>query len=99
MPNVTSALNNITMLMKDNIVSEVSQGKESFLKIQKDIQYAVNQTIPVVSASIRNAGDFLADLAKNMTMLIDRINNDIDKVYMKQIDVARTNIDQYSPYR
>ncbi|XP_001122309.4 prominin-like protein isoform X5 [Apis mellifera] len=99
LPNVTSALNNITMLMKDNIVSEVSQGKESFLKIQKDIQYAVNQTIPVVSASIRNAGDFLADLAKNMTMLIDRINNDIDKVYMKQIDVARTNIDQYSPYR
>ncbi|XP_061940582.1 prominin-like protein isoform X19 [Apis cerana] len=99
LPNVTSALNNITMLMKDNIVSEVSQGKESFLKIQKDIQYAVNQTIPVVSASIRNAGDFLADLARNMTMLIDRINNDIDKVYMKQIDVARTNIDQYSPYR
>nr|XP_012152652.1 PREDICTED: prominin-like protein isoform X3 [Megachile rotundata] len=99
LPNVTSALHNITMLMKGNIVSEVSQGKESFLKIQKDIQHAVNQTIPVVSASIRRAGVFLTDLADNMTMLIDRINVDIDKIYIKNMDVVRTHIDQYAPYR
>ncbi|CAK9834028.1 Prominin-like protein [Anthophora retusa] len=99
LPNVTSALHNITMLMKGNIVSEVSQGKESFLKIQKDIQHAVNQTIPVVSASIRRARDFPSSLASNMTYLIDRLNVQIDKVYMKQLDVAQAHIDQYSPYR
>lgn len=85
--------------MESNIVSEVSQGKESFLKIQEDIQHAVNQTIPMVSASIRRAGDFLVILAKNMTMLIDRINGDIDRSYMKDLDVAQSHIDQYSPYR
>lgn len=85
--------------MNGNIVSEVSQGKESFLKIQKDIQHAVNQTIPVVSASIRNAGDFVVALANNMTALIDRINVDIDRVYIRHLDVAQTHIDQYSPYR
>ncbi|XP_017759376.1 PREDICTED: prominin-like protein isoform X3 [Eufriesea mexicana] len=99
LPNVTSALRNITMLLESNIVSEVSQGKESFLKIQEDIQHAVNQTIPMVSASIGRAGDFLGILAKNMTMLIDRINGDIDKSYMKDLDVAQSHIDQYSPYR
>ncbi|CAD1473479.1 unnamed protein product, partial [Heterotrigona itama] len=98
LPNVTSALHNITMLMKGNIVSEVSQGKESFLKIQKDIQHAVNQTIPVVSASIRRIGVFCSSLATNMTMLIDRINVEIDRS-VKNLDFARTHIDQYSPYR
>ncbi|XP_066595040.1 prominin-like protein isoform X2 [Prorops nasuta] len=99
LPDVTFALRNITILMDGNIVSEVSQGRESFLKIQKDIQHAVNQTIPVVSASIRRAGDYLASIANNMTSLIDRINNDIDKVYIRHLEVARTHIDQYSPYR
>lgn len=99
LPNVTSALYNITMLMRGNIVSEVSQGKESFLKIQKDIQHAVNQTIPVVSASIRRASDFPTGLAHNMSALLDRINVDIDRVYIRHLDVAQTHIDQYSPYR
>ncbi|KAG7210464.1 hypothetical protein KM043_011990 [Ampulex compressa] len=99
LPDVTFALHNITVLMEGNIVSEVSQGRESFLKIQKDIQHAVNQTIPVVSASIRRAGDFLAGIAQNITALIDRINVDIDRVYIPHLDVARNHIDQYSPYR
>lgn len=85
--------------MESNIVSEVSQGRESFLKIQKDIQHAVNQTIPVVSASIRRAGDYLASIANNMTSLIDRMNNDIEKVYFQHLEVARNYVVQYSPYR
>lgn len=80
-------------------MSEVSQGRDSFLKIQKDIQHAVNQTIPVVSASIRRACNFLASIANNMTAIIDRINVDIDRVYIRHLEVARNNIDQYSPYR
>lgn len=99
LPDVTFALHNITVLMESNIVSEVSQGRDSFLKIQKDIQHAVNQTIPVVSASIRRSCNFLASIANNMTALIDRINVDIDKVYMRHLEVARSNINQYSPYR
>ncbi|KAH0947412.1 hypothetical protein HN011_009786 [Eciton burchellii] len=99
LPDVTFALHNITVLMESNIVSEVSQGRETFLKIQKDIQHAVNQTIPVVSASIRRACDYLASVASNMTALIDRINVDIDRVYIRHLEVARVNIDQYSPYR
>ncbi|XP_014484021.1 PREDICTED: prominin-like protein isoform X7 [Dinoponera quadriceps] len=99
LPDVTFALHNITVLMEGNIVSEVSQGRESFLKIQKDIQHAVNQTIPVVSASIRRACNFLATIAANMTSLIDRLNIDIDRVYIPHLDIARNNIDQYSPYR
>ncbi|XP_032665091.1 prominin-like protein isoform X3 [Odontomachus brunneus] len=99
LPDVTFALHNITVLMEGNIVSEVSQGRESFLKIQKDIQHAVNQTIPVVSASIRRACNFLTIIATNMTALIDRLNADIDRVYIPHLDVARSNIDQYSPYR
>ncbi|XP_070163104.1 prominin-like protein isoform X2 [Polyergus mexicanus] len=99
LPDVTFALHNITVLMESNIVSEVSQGRDSFLKIQKDIQHAVNQTIPVVSASIRRACNFLAGIANNMTAIIDRINVDIDKVYIRHLEIARNNIDQYSPYR
>ncbi|KAG5321983.1 PROML protein, partial [Pseudoatta argentina] len=99
LPDVTFALHNITVLMESNIVSEVSQGRDSFLKIQKNIQHAVNQTIPVVSASIRRACNYLASIANNMTALIDRINVDIDKVYMRHLDVAQNNINQYSPYR
>ncbi|XP_018371477.1 PREDICTED: LOW QUALITY PROTEIN: prominin-like protein [Trachymyrmex cornetzi] len=99
LPDVTFALHNITVLMESNIVSEVSQGRDSFLKIQKDIQHAVNQTIPVVSASIRRACNYLASIANNMTALIDRINVDIDKVYMRHLEVAQNNINQYSPYR
>ncbi|KAL0130185.1 hypothetical protein PUN28_002047 [Cardiocondyla obscurior] len=99
LPDVTFALHNITVLMDSNIVSEVSQGRDSFLKIQKDIQHAVNQTIPVVSASIRRACNFLATIANNMTALIDRINVDIDKVYIQHLEVAQNNINQYSPYR
>ncbi|XP_017888116.1 prominin-like protein isoform X3 [Ceratina calcarata] len=98
LPNVTSALDNISNLMKDNIVSEVGKGKEEFQKIQDDIQHAVNQTIPVVSASIRNVGHFLIQQAQSMMMLVDRINGDIDKL-IKHLNVAQTHIDQYSPYR
>ena len=98
LPNVTSALNNITMLMKGNIVSEVSQGKESFLKIQKDIQHAVNQTIPVVSASIRRVSVHMDALAKNMTVLLDRIGVEISDD-MKAVDHTWKHVDQYIPYR
>lgn len=85
--------------MEGNIVSEVSQGRESFLKIQKDIQHAVNQTIPVVSASIRRSCNFLTNIAHNMTALIDRLNADIDRYYIPYLDDARGTIDQFSPYR
>ncbi|XP_076292505.1 LOW QUALITY PROTEIN: prominin-like protein [Lasioglossum baleicum] len=99
LPNVTSALYNITQLMKGNIVSEVSKGKETFLKIQKDIQQAVNQTIPVVSASIRNAGVIQEELAQNVTAILDRLSVDIDRLYVRNLDPAWTAIEQYSPYR
>nr|XP_050854478.1 prominin-like protein isoform X4 [Vespula vulgaris] len=99
LPDLTSALHNITILMESNIVSEVSQGRESFLKIQKDIQHAVNQTIPVVSASIRRAGDYLASIANNMTSLIDRISNDIEKVYFQHLEEAHNYVVYYSQYR
>ena len=85
--------------MEDNIVSEVSQGKESFLRIQKDIQHAVNQTIPVVSASIRRAGDSLEGAARNMTVLLDRIILEITNHQIPSLDDAKKHINQYSPYR
>lgn len=85
--------------MEGNIVSEVSQGRESFLKIQRDIQRAVNQTIPVVSESVRNAGRSLADVSNNITSLIDRINSDINRVYIPHLKYAQDAIDQYSMYR
>ncbi|XP_033213236.1 prominin-like protein isoform X2 [Belonocnema kinseyi] len=99
LPDVTHALRNITQLMEDNIVYEVSQGRDSFLRIQKDIQHAVNQTIPVVSASIRRAGDSLEAAARNMTAILDMINSNITNSYIPSLDVARNHIDQYAPYR
>lgn len=99
LPDVTHALRNITQLMEDNIVYEVSQGRDSFLRIQKDIQQAVNQTIPVVSASIRRAGDSLEAAARNMTALLDMIILNITNSYIPSLDVARNHIDQYAPYR
>ena len=79
-------------------MSEVSQGKESFLKIQKDIQHAVNQTIPVVSASIRRVSVHMDALAKNMTVLLDRIGVEISDD-MKAVDHTWKHVDQYIPYR
>lgn len=99
LPDVTGALGNITQLMEDNIVFEVSQGRESFLRIQKDIQQAVNQTIPVVSASIRRAGDALENAARNITHLIDRFTYEITKSHIPALDGAKSYIDQYAPYR
>ncbi|XP_023289033.1 prominin-like protein [Orussus abietinus] len=99
LPDVTLALRNITVLMESNIVSDVSQGRESFLKIQNDIQQSVNQTIPVVSASIRRAGDSLITFKNSMTYIIDRMNMEIERMYIPRIDQAQTHIDQYSPYR
>lgn len=98
LPDVTNALDNISNLMKDNIVSEVGKGKEEFQKIQDDIQHAVNQTIPVVSTSIKNVGHFLQAQAKTMMTPIDRIEADIDKL-SRHMNVVQTHIDQYSPYR
>lgn len=85
--------------MDGNIVSEVSQGKEFFTKIQRDIQQEVDQTIPVVSASIRNAGRGLASVSNNITKLIDNLNSDINRVYIPHLKIAQDNIDQYSLYR
>lgn len=85
--------------MEDNIEAEVSQGKESFMKIQKDIQHAVNQTIPVVSASIKRAGESLKLVSENITRLLKKIDNDIDKKYIPHVNVISTHINQYSPYR
>ncbi|XP_011300771.1 prominin-like protein isoform X5 [Fopius arisanus] len=99
LPDVTFALRNITSLMEGNIVSEVRQGKESFLRIQRDIQRAVNQTIPIVSTSIRKAGQSLSETASNMTSIIDRINRDIKRVYIPHLKLAQDHIDQYSMYR
>ncbi|XP_058796560.1 prominin-like protein isoform X2 [Phymastichus coffea] len=97
--DVNIALSNISNLLDDNIVQEVSKGKEQFMNIQKEIQQAVNKTIPIVSASIRRAGDSLTEQAKQIMQLIDRLNLDIRKKYIPQLDVARRYIDQYSPYR
>lgn len=85
--------------MEGNIVSEVSQGRETFLKIQRNIQHAVNETIPVVSASIENAGRSLASASKNITSLIDKINKEITKVYIPHLKIAQDNIEEYSIYR
>ncbi|XP_015513238.1 prominin-like protein isoform X2 [Neodiprion pinetum] len=99
LPDVSHALHNITLLMEGNIVSEVSQGRDSFAKIQKDIQHAVNQTIPVISASIRRAGDSLQGIANNITSLLDKISSDIHTKYIRHVDIAGTHINQYSQYR
>ncbi|XP_011499437.1 PREDICTED: prominin-like protein isoform X1 [Ceratosolen solmsi marchali] len=97
--DVTYVLNNISHLMDDNIVMEVRKGMDQFMNIQKEIQQAVNQTIPIVSASIRRAGESLATVASNIIQLIDRLNIDIDKKYVPQLEFARRHIEQYSPYR
>ncbi|XP_043469571.1 prominin-like protein isoform X3 [Leptopilina heterotoma] len=99
LPNVTGAIGDITQLMEENIVYEVSQGRESFLRIQKDIQHAVNETIPVVSASIRRAGNALENAARNITNLIDRFIFEITKSHIPALDGAKSYIDQYAPYR
>ncbi|XP_015595428.1 prominin-like protein isoform X3 [Cephus cinctus] len=99
LPDVTVALRKITSLMDSNIVSEVSQGRDSFLKIQEDIQHAVNQTIPVVSASIRRTGDSLAKTANNLTAILDGISDNINKIYIPHLRMAGDQIKQYSPYR
>ncbi|XP_057323214.1 prominin-like protein isoform X2 [Microplitis mediator] len=99
LPDVSLALRNITSLMEGNIVSEVSAGRESFLKIQRDIQQAVNETIPVVSASIENAGHSLANASNSITSLIDKINKDINKVYIPYLKIAQDKIEGYSIYR
>lgn len=85
--------------MEGNIVTEVRKGRDSFLKIQRDIQRAVNQTIPVVSSSIRQAGDSLAIVADNITSFIDKINDNINRVYIPHLDIANDHIDKYSIYR
>ncbi|XP_043279042.1 prominin-like protein isoform X2 [Venturia canescens] len=99
LPELKPSLHNITLLMESDIVSEVSQGRESFLRIQKDIQHAVNQTIPVVSSCIRKAGAALAKVAFNVTSLIDRINRDFKGVYRPHLRIAKDHIEQYSLYR
>ncbi|XP_076752857.1 LOW QUALITY PROTEIN: prominin-1-A [Xylocopa sonorina] len=99
LPDVTSVRNNITALMSTEFVSEVNKGKNSFLNIEKDIQKAVHDTIPSVGAAIENLGNYLSSIARNMTAFLDNLNSDIDRVYMKQLDVAQVQIDQYSPYR
>lgn len=97
--DISFVLNNISHLLDDDIVAEVRIGMDQFMNIQKEIQQAVNQTIPIVSASIRRAGDSLSEIAENIIKLIDRINQQIDRDYMPQLDYARKHIDQYSPYR
>lgn len=99
LPDVTLVLRNLTLLMDDNIVSEVRKGKDSFMKIQRDIQSAVNQTIPIVSASIRRAGDSLTNIANNLTSVLDRADYDIDKNLIPKLNSAQRYIDEYSPYR
>uniref|UniRef100_A0ABD2WAD6 Prominin-like protein n=1 Tax=Trichogramma kaykai TaxID=54128 RepID=A0ABD2WAD6_9HYME len=96
---VNHVLNNISQLMDGNIVAEVRKGMEEFMNIQKEIQQAVNQTIPVVSASIRRAGDSLAGVSNNIVQMVDRLSMDIDKNYLPQLDYAKRHIDQYSHYR
>lgn len=96
---MTFALRNISSLLDDNIVAEVSQGREQFMKIQKDIQHAVNQTIPIVSASIRRAGDSLAQMANNITTYLDKGAAQIDRTFIREINHKAVYIEQYSPYR
>lgn len=85
--------------MNNNIVAEVSQGKESFMKIQKDIQRAVDQTIPDISNSINRTGESLKGVANNISSILDKISYDIDRRYIPKVDEASTHINQYSPYR
>lgn len=80
-------------------MTEVQKGMDQFMNIQKEIQQAVNKTIPVVSASIRKAGNSLAEISNKIVQLIDRLNVQIDRDYMPQLDYARRHIDEYSPYR
>ncbi|XP_044016661.1 prominin-like protein isoform X2 [Aphidius gifuensis] len=99
LPNVTLALRNITWLMEGNIVAEVQKGRDSFTKIQRDIQHAVNETIPVVSSSIKQAGESLAITANNITTFIDSISDKINRILIPHLDIANDNIDKYSIYR
>lgn len=85
--------------MDDHIVTEVQKGMDQFMNIQKEIQQAVNKTIPVVSASIRKAGESLAEKSNKIAKLIDELNSKIDKDYIPHLDYARRHIDEYSPYR
>ncbi|XP_031777823.1 prominin-like protein isoform X3 [Nasonia vitripennis] len=96
---VTDALRNISYLLDANIVEEVRKGMDQFMNIQKEIQHAVNETIPIVKDAIQRAGKSIAGLDSEVVQLIDRIQRDIDRNYMPQLDLAKRHIDQFSPYR
>lgn len=85
--------------MESNIVADVSQGKESFRRIQEDIQEEVNKAIPLVSERLRKAGKDLEATSRNMTAIIDRIIDAIDDKPSAYLHVAKRHIDQYAPYR
>ena len=97
--DVNHVLNNISQLMDSNIEAEVRKGMETFMNIQREIQQAVNQTIPVVSASIRRAGDSLADVSNTIVQILERLSVDIDKNFIPQLDTAKRYVNNYSHYR
>lgn len=96
---MTDALRNISYLLDANIVAEVNKGMDQLNNIQKEIQHAVNETIPIVKDAIQRAGKSIAGLDSEVVQLIDRIQRDIDRKYMPQLDLAKRHIDQFSPYR
>ncbi|XP_044733523.1 prominin-like protein [Chrysoperla carnea] len=99
LPDVSESLKNITELLDSNIVEEVQKGKKAFDDIQKQIQKAVDDSIPVVKEAIAGAGDAIKSNAKNLTNMLTQASDAIGQHSKKPIDQADLYLAQYSIYR
>ncbi|KAG8224847.1 hypothetical protein J437_LFUL005450 [Ladona fulva] len=85
LPNVTDSLKNVSDLIDNEIEQEVLKGKEAFDSIQMKIQSAVNQSIPMISNSIKKAGSEIHEGARNITKVIDTVNSYVSEYTAKPL--------------
>ena len=98
LPDLSPLMQNISHLLRANIVNEIRKGKEAFDEISYKIQATVNNSIPDIKRQIRSVGRDLSAVADDINLVLRRPFTDLSKI-KANVYTGQTYIEKYEPYR
>lgn len=99
LPNVTASLQNVSALLESDIEKEVSKGQEEFEQIRTYIQKTVDQSIPLISNTIKKAGNAIKEGAQKIIKALDQVRDGLNAHPSRHVDIGENYLKEYGHYR
>lgn len=96
---ISDVLVSVEELISSDLMKVISDGDNLLSNLRNDLEVEIDKNSPSVRKAIRDVGDSIKSVTKDLTSAVDRVSDTINNNAYKHLDQADDYIEQYGIYR